>query len=93
MPCAPLLDKNNYSCWKETMSAFIKSIGTEDAAGLKTVKSLKTWNTEEITVASHNFKALNAICNGIDESQVRLISKCDSTKDTWEILQITHERN
>lgn len=52
---------------------------------------MKTRTTEEITTTRYNFKALKAICNGIDQNQFWFISKFGSAKDASEILQTTYE--
>lgn len=38
-------------------------------------------------------KALNAIYNGVDENQFRLISTCSTAKEAWDILANTYEGN
>ena len=40
-----------------------------------------------------NDKALNAIFGAVDSCQYRLISNCLISKEAWDILQITHDRN
>ena len=42
-------------------------------------------------LANNNSKALNAIFNGVDTNQFKLISTCETAKDAWEILQTAHE--
>ena len=56
-----------------------------------TVKSEKTWTKEKNSLATINFKALNAIFSSIGSTQFKLISACESTKDIWKILQIAHK--
>ena len=46
---------------------------------------------EEDKLANNNSKALNAIFNGVDANQFKLISICEMAKDAWEILQMAHE--
>ena len=55
-----------------------------------TVKSDETWTKEENSFATTNFKALNAIFASVDSTQFKLISACESAKEAWIILQITH---
>ena len=102
----PLLDGSNYSYWKARMKAFIKAIDekawravltgwdhpvTKDTEGVEKLKPEISWSTEEDKLANNNSKALNAIFNGVDASQFKLISTCETAKDAWEILQTAHE--
>ena len=40
-------------------------------------------------MANYNNRALNAIFNGVDAEQIKLISSCESAKEAWGILQTT----
>ena len=50
-----------------------------------------TWSTEEDRLANNNSEALNAIFNGVDANQFKLISTCETAKVAWEILQTAHK--
>ena len=64
------------------------TVTTDDVT---TVKSEETWTKEENSLATANFKALNAIFASVDSIQFKLISACESAKDAWTILQTAHE--
>ena len=64
---------------------------TKDFKGKEILKPKTTWSTEEDKLANNNSRALNAIFNGVDASQFKLILMCETAKDTWEILQTSHE--
>ena len=102
----PVLDGSNYDYWKARMIAFIKSmdskawkaivtgwnhpiVSAEDGSSI--LKDERDWTPEEETASSNNFKALNAIFNGVDENIFKLINTCTEAKQAWEILQIAHE--
>ncbi|KAL5772623.1 hypothetical protein ACOSQ2_012547 [Xanthoceras sorbifolium] len=59
--------------------------------GIRSLKPKSTWTPTDYSLATWNSKGLNASFCGIDDSQYRHIKKCESAKEVWEILQITHE--
>ncbi|XP_024018312.1 uncharacterized protein LOC112090655 [Morus notabilis] len=98
--CPPLLDGLNYSYWNARMMAFIKAQDekawrailngwkhpvTKDAEGKEILKSKGSWNSDENKLAIYNSRALNAIFNGVDINQFKMISTCESAKEAWEI--------
>ena len=64
-----------------------------DKDGNKTdvLKPEEEWITTEDELALGNYKALNALFNGVDKNMFRLIKQCIVAKDAWEILKTTHE--
>ena len=101
----PLLDEKNYTYWKIRVKAYIKAIDEISWKSVvtgwtypivttnevTTIKFEETWSKEENSLATTNFKALNAIFAYADFTQFKLISACESTKDIWKILQIAHK--
>ncbi|KAL8552975.1 hypothetical protein ACS0TY_001591 [Phlomoides rotata] len=93
----PVLDGTNYAYWKPKMGMYIKSIeerawrsiltGWEpprnpaDGDNEVTIKRELDWINDEITTASFNSKALNAIVATVDVSMFKIISNCTSAKD------------
>ncbi|KAL5779196.1 hypothetical protein ACOSQ2_009933 [Xanthoceras sorbifolium] len=57
----------------------------------KSLKPKSTWTPTDYSLATWKSKGLNAIFCGVDDSQYRHIQKCESAKEAWKILQITHE--
>lgn len=55
------------------------------------VKLEKYWTPAENEVALGNFRALNAIYNGVNKNIYKNINICISAKDTWEILEVSHK--
>ncbi|KAL5739285.1 hypothetical protein ACOSP7_028203 [Xanthoceras sorbifolium] len=64
---------------------------TTNEDGRRTLKPKSTWTPTYYSLALWNSKGLNAIFCSVDDSQYRHIKKCESAKEAWEILQITHE--
>ena len=101
----PLLDDKNYAYWKIRVKAYIKAIDERSCKSVvtgwtpptittdevTTVKSEETWTKEENSLATTNFKSLNAIFASVDSTQFKLISACESAKDAWTILQTAYE--
>ena len=46
---------------------------------------------EEDKQSSNNWKALNAIFNGVSPTQFKIILATESAKDAWDILQVEFE--
>ncbi|XP_012840358.1 PREDICTED: uncharacterized protein LOC105960701 [Erythranthe guttata] len=102
----PLLTGTNYSYWKTKMKMLIKSMD-EDAwrtvltgwkrpvatyeKGNEIEKHEKDWSKAEQIAANMNSEALNAIFNGIDINQFKIISACECAKEAWEKLQTAYE--
>ncbi|MCI76038.1 gag-pol polyprotein, partial [Trifolium medium] len=65
----------------------------QDANGVDTaeLKPEEEWSNAEDIAALDNYKALNALFNGVDKNMFRLIKKCTVAKEAWEILKTTHE--
>ena len=102
----PFLDGTNYGYWKARMRSFIKSIDekawrlviqgweppTKTYAEGKTVpKSEVEWTPEEDALSTQNSRGLNAIFNGVDLTQFKMISTAEVTKEAWDILQVAFE--
>ena len=63
----------------------------EDGEPTSVLKPKEDWSKEEDEIALGNYKALNAIFNGIDKNIVILVNTCEVAKDALWILQSTHE--
>ena len=49
------------------------------------------WSRKEDKLANNNRKTINAIFNGVDLNQLKRIFTMESTKEAWDILQVTYE--
>ena len=54
-------------------------------------KSELEWSPEEDKQSSNNWKALNAIFNGVSPTQFKCIPTTKSAKEAWDILQVEFE--
>jgi len=101
-----LLDTKRYGYWKVRMTQIIRGQGedawtaveegweppfdlTED--GFKITKPKANRTTEEKLQSKFNARAMNAIFNGVDEDEFKLIQGCKSAKQAWDTLQKSHE--
>ncbi|CAL8120822.1 unnamed protein product [Prunus armeniaca] len=67
-----------------------KKIGKGDEE-TTVLKSREEWTTAEVTHSTNNQKGLNAIFTAVSSDQFEYISSCDTSKEAWDILQVTHE--
>lgn len=58
---------------------------------VKIEKSMSEWTVDENTKSTNNQKALNSIFTTVSFDKFHLISYSTSTKQAWDILQVTHE--
>ena len=99
--CPPLLDVMSYLYRKTRMRAFIRTLNvkawrsiliglsphtTKDFEGNETIKVEIDWSNNDDKLANYNNKALNAILNGLDAKQIKLVSSCESTKEALDIF-------
>jgi hypothetical protein len=75
----------------QTWKAIIKGWEHPVWRGTTELKPEEKLSKKEDELALGNFKALNALFNGVDRNMFRLIKKCIVAKDAWEILKTTHE--
>ena len=102
----PLFDRMNYAYWRVRMRSFINTLDEKawksvlsgwspptkrDDEGKIVHKPELEWLSKEDKLANNNRKALNAIFNGVDLNQLKLIFTMESTKKAWDILQVTYE--
>ena len=76
--------------WRAVLIGWTHPI-TKNDAGEEAMKPEEKWSTEEDRLANSNSRALNAIFNGVDANQFKLISTCETAKEAWEILQMGHD--
>ena len=77
------------------MRAYLKSIDVwhiDESGWTNLDKTIVEWTTIEKSASSTNDKALNSIFTSISIEEFSRISRCVIAKETWETLEITHER-
>ena len=59
-----------------------------DAEGKTVPKDQEDWTSEEDALSTQNSLALNAIFNGVDPSQFKMILTDEVAKEAWDILRV-----
>ncbi|XP_020412405.1 uncharacterized protein LOC18789919 [Prunus persica] len=79
--------------WSTVVHGFpkpTKKIGKGDEE-TTILKAREEWTTAEVTHSTNNQKGLNALFTAVSSDQFEYISCCDTSKEAWDILQVTHE--
>ncbi|KAI5322711.1 hypothetical protein L3X38_031783 [Prunus dulcis] len=79
--------------WSTVVHGFpkpTKKIGKGDEE-TTILKAREEWTTAEVTHSTNNQKGLNALFTAVSSDQFEYISGCDTSKEAWDILQVTHE--
>ncbi|CAL2247396.1 unnamed protein product [Prunus armeniaca] len=79
--------------WSTVVHGFpkpTKTIGKGDEE-TTVLKTREEWTTAEVTHSTNNQKGLNALFTAVSSDQFEYISACDTSKEAWDILQVTHE--
>ena len=78
------------------MRAFLCSINENvwdavDIGWIRPEAAKSTWDMAALAAANANSKALNAIFCGVSPDEFHRISHITIAKETWQILETTHE--
>ncbi|KAG2679806.1 hypothetical protein I3760_11G068100 [Carya illinoinensis] len=92
----PYFDGENYAYWKIRMRAFLKSLDERvwhsvEQGWTKLETSIDAWTKDEISNCNLNSKGLNAIFMAVSPDEFKRIFMCEIAKETWDILEVTHE--
>ena len=101
----PLFDGTNYAYWKVRMRAFLIAIDervwqavefgwkhpTEVVENVTGPKPRTKWTKDENELSSFNGKGINALFNALNQTEFSRVSACETAKEIWDTLQITHE--
>ncbi|KAK2455973.1 cysteine-rich RECEPTOR kinase [Trifolium repens] len=78
--------------WKAVLKGWDHPlIVTKEGTSTGELKPEADWTKEEDEAALSNNKAINALFNGVDTNMFKLIKKCLSAKEAWEILMTCYE--
>ncbi|KAK2436692.1 secreted RxLR effector protein [Trifolium repens] len=78
--------------WKAVLKGWDHPlVMTKEGTSTGELKPEADWTKEEDEAALSNNKAVNALFNGVDENMFKLIKKCLSAKEAWEILMTRYE--
>lgn len=104
---APSFNVKGYSFWKEKLEFFIEGrncgiwktvkecpfVPTHNVDDVVVDKPQKDWTKNDKENIQHGLKAKNIITTALGLDEFLWVSHYKTTKETWDILQITHERN
>ncbi|CAL2257112.1 unnamed protein product [Prunus armeniaca] len=79
--------------WSTVVHGFpkpTKTIGKGDEE-TTVLKTREEWTTAKVTHSTNNQKGLNALFTAVSSDQFEYISASDTSKEAWDILQVTHE--
>lgn len=101
----PLFSGSNYNYWKARMRIYIQATDYEvwkvivggPFRPTKTVnevvvdKEEKEWDENDLKGVQLNAKAMNMLYCALDPAEFNRISACESAKEIWDKLEVTHE--
>jgi len=101
----PLLCGLNYQFWKIRMNFFVQStekgileaienghfIPKTKKDGVFTVKHCSEWTESDSKKAKFEWMAKNIITFALSCYEFFRVSQCESAKEMWDILEVTHE--
>jgi len=101
----PMFSEINYQLWKVRMKMFIESTdrGIWNAIvngpyvpmtvvnGVSIVKSFDELSEVENKCVRYDYVAKNIITSALNLDEFFKVSQCISTKEMWDILEVTHE--
>ncbi|GKV52284.1 hypothetical protein SLEP1_g58872 [Rubroshorea leprosula] len=101
----PFFDGTNYNYWKNRMKVFMlvnvpkawivtmkgpyvpmKVVGESEVP-----KEEVEWNNEDLVKIMINNKAINMLQWALNPTEFHRVSGCDTAKEMWDILEVTHE--
>ncbi|KAK2980523.1 hypothetical protein RJ640_027082 [Escallonia rubra] len=100
-----LLKNDNYSYWKNQKRNFLRQdthvwyvvendpiIPMKDGPdGTKVPKGILKMDAHEAHLFSMDDKAKNIISSGLDMNEYNRVSACETAKEMWRLLEVTHE--
>ncbi|GKV19708.1 hypothetical protein SLEP1_g29933 [Rubroshorea leprosula] len=101
----PFFDGTNYNYWKNRMKVFM--LANVPTAWIVTIKGpyvpMKVvgerevpkeeveWNDEDLGKIMINNKAINMLQCALNPTEFHRVSGCDTAKEMWDMLEVTHE--
>ncbi|GAV60937.1 DUF4219 domain-containing protein/UBN2 domain-containing protein [Cephalotus follicularis] len=101
----PFFDGNNYSFWKTRTTIFLQSLDyqlwhiivngprilTRTVEGLVSVKPENEFNENDFRMLQLNSKAKHVLFCAVGPNEFNPISSYDSTKEMWDLLEVSYE--
>ncbi|GKV41208.1 hypothetical protein SLEP1_g48774 [Rubroshorea leprosula] len=101
----PFFDGTNYNYWKNRMKVFM--LANVPKARIVTMKGpyvpMKVvgesevpkeeveWNDKDLVKIMINNKAINMLQRALNPTEFHRVSGCDTAKEMWDMLEVTHE--
>ena len=100
----PLFNGTNYNYWKARMKIFLQTnysmwkvilegpkLPTKTVDGVIMPKDEKDWTSSDIANIELNAKAMNMLYCALDSNEFNRVSACETAKEIWDKLEVTHE--
>ncbi|XP_058222936.1 uncharacterized protein LOC131332656 [Rhododendron vialii] len=100
----PLFSGTNYNYWKARMRIYIQTDyklwriivdgphrPTKTVNGVVVFKEEKEWDANDVKGIELNAKAMNLLYCALDPNEFNRVSTCESAKEIWDKLEVTHE--
>ena len=79
----------DYELWRIIVSG--PKNPTIKVEGKDVPKPEPTWDENDLKMLQSNFKAMNVLYCALDPNEYNRISSCESAKEIWDMLEVTHE--
>jgi hypothetical protein len=90
----PQLDGQKYAFWSIRMKTYIQAQGFEIWQSIVdgcTTPEVPPTNDKVVKLGRNNFKATNALLNGLSETVFTKVAHCKSAKEIWDKLRNIYE--
>nr|CAD1818578.1 unnamed protein product [Ananas comosus var. bracteatus] len=64
---------------------------TEKVDNVDAPEPRNKWSKEEIDLSSSNGRGMNALFNALFQTEFSRVSTCETAKEIWDTLEVTHE--
>ena len=100
-----MFNRTNYNYWKNRMRIYIQSVDyelwrivlnghrlpTKRVERVDVPKPEAEWDEDDVKMLQSNAKAMNVLYCALDPNEFNRISSCESAKEIWDRLEVTHE--
>ena len=83
------IQANDYACWNIIENGPI--IPTKIIEKGEVIKTQDEWTPQDTKDAQNNAKAIHILYCALDVNKFNRISGCETEKETWDKLKVTHK--
>jgi hypothetical protein len=90
----PLFDGQKYVFWSIRMKTYIQTRGFQVWQSIVdgyTARTIPQTNDKVVKLGENNFKAKNALLNGLSDTVFTKVAHCKSAKEIWDKLRNIYE--